>query len=119
LDSVHRAAKKVQRSSLELSGRRKDLEAWQGGGAPILAVQIQAGGVGIDLTRAAYCCYLSTGFSLGDYEQSLARCHRPGQHRTTYYYHFVARDTIDQTVYRALRNRKNVVEAVLDGIYRP
>lgn len=117
LESVHAAAAAVGRKSLELSGKRRELESWQSGGAPILAVQIQAGGTGIDLTRAAYCCYLSTGFSLGDYEQSLARCHRPGQDRTVFYYHFVARDTVDEKVYRALRSRKQVVEAVLDGVH--
>ena len=119
LASVHAAAAAVGRESLELSGRRRELKEWQGGGAPILAVQIQSGGTGIDLTRAAYCCYLSTGFSLGDYEQSLARVHRPGQDRTVFYYHFVAKDTVDEKVYGALRARKQVVEAVLDGIHNP
>ena len=82
-------------------------------------MQIQSGGTGIDLTRAAYCVYLSAGFSLGDYEQSLARVHRPGQERTVFYYHIIARDTVDQRVYDALRDRKQVVEAVLDGIHSP
>mgnify|MGYP003110361326 FL=1 len=110
LTAVHEAAKATGRASLELSGSRRELEAWQAG---------QSGGTGIDLTRARYCCYLSTGFSLGDYEQSLARVHRPGQSRPVVYYHFVARDTIDEKVYRALRDRKQVVEAVLDGISNP
>jgi len=117
MGAVHRAADRTGRESLELSGARRELQAWQAGAAPILAVQIQAGGVGIDLTRAAYCVYLSTGFSLGDYEQSLARCHRPGQKRSVAYYHIVARDTVDEQVYHALRERKNVVEAILDGIH--
>lgn len=117
LAAVHAAAKSLDRESLELSGGRKELEAWQAGAAPILAVQIQAGGVGIDLTRAAYCVYLSTGFSLGDYEQSVARCHRPGQDRTVFYYHILVKDSVDERVYAALRQRKNVVEAVLADIY--
>ncbi|MCH1569866.1 MAG: DEAD/DEAH box helicase, partial [Longimicrobiales bacterium] len=119
LTAVHEAAKATGRASLELSGKRRELEAWQAGEAPVLAVQIQSGGTGIDLTRARYCCYLSTGFSLGDYEQSLARVHRPGQSRPVVYYHFVARNTIDEKVYGALRQRKQVVEAVLDGISNP
>ncbi len=85
----------------------------------MLAVQIQAGGTGIDLTRACYCVYMSVGFSLGDYEQSLARVHRPGQDRTVWYYHIVGRDTVDEMVYHALRARKNLVEGVLDGIRNP
>tara|TARA_R110002012_G_scaffold67465_1_gene175815 strand:+ start:5075 stop:6493 length:1419 start_codon:yes stop_codon:yes gene_type:complete len=119
--TVHKAAKRVKRRSLELSGKRKELEAWQSGAAPILAVQIQAGGVGIDLTRCgemncAYTVYLSVGHNLGDYEQSLARVHRPGQERTVFYYHIVAENTVDVKVYRALRDRKNIVESVMADV---
>ena len=117
LDAAHAAAESLKRDSLELSGRRKELEDWQAGKAPILCVQIQAGGVGVDLTRAAYNFYLSVGFSLGDYEQSLARSHRPGQERTVFYYHILAKDTVDERVYKALKQRKNVVESVLADIH--
>jgi SNF2 family DNA or RNA helicase len=118
LEAVHLAAKDAGRESLELSGRKRELEEWQDGKAPILAVQIQAGGVGIDLTHAgkkpcSYVVYLSTGFSLGDYEQSLARAHRPGAERTVFYYHLIATDTVDVQVFHALRARKDAVEAVL------
>ena len=116
--SVHSAAARTGRRSLELSGSRNQLDEWKRAHAPILAVQIQSGGTGIDLTRAAYSVYLSTGFSLGDYEQSLARVHRPGQSRPVTYYHLVMddEDSIDVKVHEALRRRKNVVEEVLDGI---
>ena len=116
LESVHAAAKRLKRGSLELSGSRRELAEWQAGAAPILAAQIQAGGVGIDLVRARYCLFASVGFSLGDYLQALARCHRPGQDRTVFYYHLIARGTVDEKVYRALKARKNVVEAVLADI---
>tara|TARA_Y100000310_G_scaffold336739_1_gene422092 strand:- start:3228 stop:4613 length:1386 start_codon:yes stop_codon:yes gene_type:complete len=118
LETVHRVAKRLGRGSLELSGARRELEQWQGATAPVLAVQLQAGSVGIDLTRAAYVVFLSTGFSLGDYEQALGRNHRPGQKRTVFYYHIIAQDTVDEKVYAALRARKNIVEAVLDGIHQ-
>ena len=114
--AAHEAAAATGRRSLELSGSRRELEKWQAGAAPVLAVQIQSGGTGIDLTRACYCIYLSVGYSLGDYEQSLARVHRPGQHRPVSYYHIIARNTIDEKVYSALQQRKQIVEAVLAGI---
>ena len=82
----------------------------------VLAVQIQAGGVGIDLSRAAYCVYFSMGYNLGDYLQSLARLDRPGQTRSVTYIHLVARDTIDEKVYAALQNRQDVIEAIIEGI---
>jgi SNF2 family DNA or RNA helicase len=113
LNAVHEAARLSERCSLELSGRRNELSQWQSGAAPVLAVQIQAGGVGIDLTRACYVCYLSVGYSLGDYQQSLARSHRPGQHRPVTFYHIVAEHTIDETIYKCLENKKDIVESII------
>lgn len=80
----------------------------------VVAVQIQAGGVGIDLTRAAYNIMYSVGYSLGDYEQFLKRTHRPGQTRPTTYIHLVIKDTKDEAVYEALTERKNVVDAMIE-----
>ncbi len=79
LDAVHEAAKSPGFESLELSGRRDELKRWQSGDAQVLAVQISAGGVGVDLTRARYSIYYSLSFSLGEYDQALSRVHRPGQ----------------------------------------
>ena len=119
LDVVREVAEVLGRRYGELSGRRNDLapDATMPEWAQVFGVQIQAGGVGIDLTRARYAVYYSLGFSLGDYEQSLARVHRPGQTRTTTYFHLIAEGTVDRKVYRALRDRKDVVEAVLAGYY--
>jgi SNF2 family DNA or RNA helicase len=77
-----------------------------------------AGGLGIDLTAARRCVYYSLGFSLGDYEQSLARLHRPGQGHPVTYYHLVAEGTVDRRVYRALSKRRDVVESVLEELKR-
>ncbi len=113
LDAIHAAAKAAGAESWELSGRRRELEAWQHGAASVLAVQVQAGGVGVDLTRARVCVYYSLGFSLGEYLQSRKRTHRPGQTRSVLYVHLVAEGTIDEQVYRALEARQSVIEAVL------
>ncbi len=116
LAAIHRAAERLGRSSMELSGAVNQLSEWQGGGAPILAVQIHSGGAGINLTRACYVAYYSTGFNGGDYEQSLARAHRPGQDRAVSFYHLHAHDTIDARVFRALASKKKVVDAILEDL---
>lgn len=118
LDAVHAAAKHLKRSSSELSGRRKELEQWQSGDTDIIACQIGAGAEGIDLTRARYCIYYSIGFSLGQYEQSLSRTHRPGQTRKVFYYHLVVQNSVDEKVYQALADRKDVIESIIiSGVY--
>jgi SNF2 family DNA or RNA helicase len=76
-------------------------------------VQIESGGVGVDLTRARYALYYSLGFSLGSYEQSLARIHRPGQTRPVEYIHLLAEGTIDEKIMTALALRADVVNTVL------
>jgi SNF2 family DNA or RNA helicase len=79
-------------------------------------VQIKAGGVGVDLTRARYSIFYSTGFSLGDYDQAKARTHRPGQTRPVMHIHLVARGTVDVRVRRALEKRAQIVESILAEI---
>ena len=119
LDMVKAACEEHGEVYSELSGRARDLEAWQeGGGRRVLATQIQAGGVGVDMSSAPLCVYVSLGFSLGDYEQSLARVHRPGQTKPVAYYHLIAKDTIDERVYGALRAKKKVIESILTGVER-
>jgi SNF2 family DNA or RNA helicase len=80
----------------------------------VLGVQIQSGGVGVDLTRTRYCIYYGVGYSLGDYQQSLARVHRPGQTRPVVYNHLVATGTVDEGVYAALDSKRDAVEAVIE-----
>jgi SNF2 family DNA or RNA helicase len=116
LDAVHEAAKTAGFESLELSGRRDELKRWQSGEAQVLAVQISAGGVGVDLTRARYSIYFSLSFSLGEYDQALSRVHRPGQTRPVEHIHLVARNTVDRKIMRALEKRAEVVEAILAEI---
>lgn len=116
LDAVHTVAAALGRASLELSGRKNELPAWQSGAAPVLAVQIQSGGVGINLVRARYCVFYSLGFSLGEYLQARKRIHRPGQSHNCTYYHLIAKDTVDEAVYKALEARQDVVESVLKGV---
>ena len=103
-------------TTLELSGRRDELKRWQDGEAQVLAVQISAGGVGVDFTRARYSIYYSLSFSLGEYDQALqahapARPDAPGEH-----IHLVARDTVDVKIMRALEKRAEIVQSILAEI---
>jgi len=122
IQSVRDAAAQAGRICREISGAAKDQDVWEDdikrGEGAVIAVQIQAGGLGIDLTAARYCVYYSLGFSLNDYSQSRARCYRPGQERSVFYYHLVAKNTVDEVVYKALRNKKKVVDAVLEGVMK-
>ncbi len=103
----------------ELSGHRRDALNDLGEMSQtidVAGVMTSSGGVGVDLTRARYAAYYSVGFSLTEYEQSRARLHRPGQTKPQTFYHLIANNTVDARVYKALRERKDVIEAVLEGM---
>lgn len=116
LNEIAAACQETGRTFSELSGEANQLAEWQAGKTAVIGVQLQSGGVGIDLTRSAYAVYYSMGFSLGDYTQSLARLRRPGQTRCVRYYHLVAAGTVDEQIYKALADRRDVVEAVLERL---
>lgn len=118
LDAIHRACAVAGSSSSELSGRRSELDAWQNGGTQVLVGQVQAAGMGIDLTRAAIVIYYSTGYSLNDYEQSRARVLGPMQTRPVMLYHLLVENTIDEAIFAALRARKDVVASVVEQLAR-
>ncbi len=114
LDRARRAAESVGREVMELSGAADELLDWQRApGGEVLVAQIQSGSEGIDLTRASHTFYFSVPLSLAQYEQSRARTHRPGQRKPVTYFHLVAKGTIDSYIYRLLRNRREVIDAIL------
>jgi len=100
----------------ELTGQAKQLDEWKRGDTQIIAVNLQSGGTGIDLTRARYCIYFSRSESLGDFEQSKARVHRPGQTRPVTYIHITARNTIDEDIVQGLIDKKEPIDYVLDQL---
>ena len=118
LDEIQLAAEKSGRRYEELSGRRRDVEAvWRPEhGGTVLGVQIQAGGEGVDLTAASTAIYFSGTWSLGSYDQSIARLDRQGQTKPVTLIHLVVRDTVDEIIYKALNARRNVIEALMDRI---
>lgn len=81
----------------------------------VMGVQLQAGGTGVDMTAARYAIYHSLDFNLGNFLQTRARQHRPGQRREVFYLYLMAEGTIDETVFKALMERKDVVGSVIQA----
>jgi SNF2 family DNA or RNA helicase len=85
----------------------------------VLVIQIQTGGLGITLHRADTAIFYSAGWSLADYEQAKARIQRAGQAaERVQYIHLAAEKTVDETIYRALAEKRDVAEAIASG-WRP
>lgn len=118
IDVIRGVAAKLGRTFGEISGSRKDLteHATMPPGIQVMAVQQQSGGTGIDLTAARYAIWYSQSFSLGDNDQANARVHRPGQTKPVTIYRLVVKQSVDETIARAIEQRREVVEYVLDSI---
>lgn len=115
LDVVEAMAKKLKRSYGEVSGRRNDMgpDAKLPEGISVMAVQVQSGSEGIDLTRSHVAIFYSLGFSLSQYLQARRRLSRPGQESKVLFLHLVVENTVDESVYRALAARQEVVDFIL------
>lgn len=113
IQRIKELAESMGRPAAELSGNMNQLAEWQNGEFNVIAIQIRSGGVGVDLTRARYSVYYSTGYSLGDYLQSLKRTDRPGQLREGLFIHLVVDGTVDVDVYNSLSTKQVIVDDVL------
>lgn len=114
LDSVKEIATELKRSYGEISGRAYDKGLWDKGAIQVLGIQVQAA-EGLDsLKRAQYGIFYSIGYSNGQFEQCWTRLRRPGMRNFAYFWHLVARDTVDVAVYKALKSKQGVTEQVIN-----
>jgi superfamily II DNA or RNA helicase len=80
----------------------------------IFVSQISAGSMGIDLSEADTTCYYSLTESLLHYDQSMARMRKYKETRTLAYDYLLTQGTVDELMYLALKDKKNLVDFVLD-----
>jgi SNF2 family DNA or RNA helicase len=73
----------------------------------------RTGGYGLTLTAANLVVYYSNSFDLEVRLQSEDRAHRIGQTQKVTYVDLIAKDTVDEHIVKALRNKINIASAVL------
>jgi SNF2 family DNA or RNA helicase len=120
IDDIRDTIIAMKRPYYELSGREDSLKEWlaaKDGG--VLCVQIQKGGLGIDLTKACYGVWYSPGLSRGDYEQAIARLDRPGQTRPVTFFQIIPRHTRDAITYEAFESGRDAVEMMFASLRQP
>lgn len=104
-----------KRDTFELSGRINEIEKWRSSEGGVLAVQIQAGAEGLDMTCSHVCVYYSLPYSLALYSQSQARLRRPGQKNGVLFSYLVCDKTVDQLIYDSLVNKRDLIEDIKSG----
>ena len=76
--------------------------------------QLQTVSMGLTLTAASTMVFYSLSYNYADYSQARARIHRIGQRNTCQYIHLVVKDTIDETVLHALKDKENIASKIVD-----
>lgn len=117
LDAIHEVSESVGRFCYELSGRSNQLDLWRPHVGTVLAVQIQAGAEGVDMTVAHHAAYFSLPQRLDLYEQSKARLYRPGQTQQVAFTHIIAEGTLDEALYNSLQRRRSMIDAIREGTF--
>jgi SNF2 family DNA or RNA helicase len=95
--------------------RQENLDEFKSGEKKYLLGTAQAGGIGLNLVKAATAVYYSNTFNGGERWQSEDRCHRIGQEaESVLYIDLEAEDTIDSKIIGALRAKKDISDFMLE-----
>jgi SNF2 family DNA or RNA helicase len=80
-------------------------------GHALLACQIQAGGVGLNLQAASVVVLMEPQWKPTTEWQAIARAHRMGQTRRVTVHRLLARDAVDQRMLELVREKSDLFEA--------
>lgn len=93
------------------------VEKWNSGGYDVLLAHPASSGSGLNLQAGGRnIVWFSLTWNLEHYEQANARLYRQGQTRPVFVHHLIAAGTVDKTVYRALENKRNLQDEILDAV---
>jgi SWI/SNF-related matrix-associated actin-dependent regulator of chromatin subfamily A-like protein 1 len=99
-----------------MRARQEAINAFQRPDGPQLIVgATRAAAQGITLTRASNVCFLELEWTPAIHDQAEDRCHRIGQHDAVTAWYLLAADTIDETMARLIKRKREVIDAVTDG----
>lgn len=113
-NSIEKVAQKLGLNFYNICSGCNEKYEWDKDDKGVLAVQIQSGAEGIDMTHSCKCIYYSFHPSLALWEQSKKRIHRNGQTKECSYYVILAEGSIDVTMYNALKAKKYLVDYIMD-----
>jgi len=99
----------------EVKDRAAEVDAFQNNPECMVFVgQLQTVSMGLTLTASSTMVFYSLSYNFADYSQAKARIHRIGQRNTCQYIHLVVKDTIDETVLKALEQKENIATKIVD-----
>lgn len=95
----------------------QDLRDWNEGKIKILLAQPQSASYGLNLQQGGrHIVWYSLTWNLEHYQQANARLYRQGQNKPVIIHHLIAKGTVDEAVFLALRNKENVQNYLLNSL---
>jgi len=73
----------------------------------VLVAHYKSASTGLNLQFATVTVFFSLTYSYQEFEQSIGRTHRTGQTKKCVFYIFKAKNTVDEDIYAALRDKKD------------
>ena len=89
---------------------------WNAGQVEMLAVHPQSAGHGLNLQGQSRMVWMSLPWSLELYEQAVGRLHRGGQTREVWNYVLQTEKTIDETIFKALQEKRELSVMALEAL---
>ena len=119
IEQILALCKKMGIGAVSLYGKDNEQQRWnnikkfqEADNVKVLAGTAGTGGHGIDLVAANTVVYFSNSYSLEQRLQSEDRSHRAGQVNQVQYIDLLCDHTIDLSIYKTLRSKKNIADIV-------
>lgn len=100
----------------QLNQEQKDrnIKGFQDGKARFMIAHPKSGGMGLTFTNCSYMIWFSLSYSQEEHSQANDRIYRIGQKNNCTYIYMLAKDTIDEIIFKALRKKQNLAEKCLE-----
>ena len=92
------------------------IKDFQEGRKKYLIAHPKSGGHGLTFVNCSYNIYFSLDYSFESEKQSQDRTHRIGQQKKVTYFYLLAKNSIDEIIYRALRRKEKLSEVLLEKL---
>lgn len=113
----HDLARITERFKVETLDGSESIKRWNKGEIPVAVIHPASAGHGLNLqTGGSTLIWFSLTWSLELYQQTNARLWRQGQTEIVVIHHLIAKDTIDELVIKALKNKDNTQSALIDAV---